>query len=449
MDLRFKTFDKQRQAFRRLRDDSTNEVLYGGGARGGKSYLGCSWVIIECLQKAGSKWMIAREELTKLKDTTLLTFFMVSKSLGTNNLYHFNAQSLTATFENGSLIFFREIKYLPSDPEFDRLGSYDLTGCFLDECQQIHKKAINVLRGRFSVLSGEGWQTIPKALYTCNPSKNWIYEEFVRPDRQGELPADKVFIKSLATDNPFVPEEYIENLKKSDPITVQRLLYGNFEYDDDPATLIQYEKILDCFTNDYLPNGDKYITCDVARFGSDKTVIGVWSGYRVVLSAYRGFSVQQTADKIESLRQRFGVALSQIVADEDGVGGGVVDILKCKGFVNNSRPLPNPITREDENYQNLKSQCYFRLSERINKGGLYIDCKDIDIKATIIQELEQVKQYNMDKDGKRQVLPKDKVKEIIGRSPDFADTLMMREYFELQPTYETYVLGANGEIITI
>jgi phage terminase large subunit len=39
----------------------------------------------------------------------------------------------------------------------------------------------------------------------------------------------------------------------------------------------------------------------------------------------------------------------------------------------------------------------------------------------------------MDKDGKRQVLPKDKVKEIIGRSPDFADTLMMREYFELAP----------------
>ena len=48
-------------------------------------------------------------------------------------------------------------------------------------------------------------------------------------------------------------------------------------------------------------------------------------------------------------------------------------------------------------------------------------------------ELEQVKQYNMDKDGKRTVLPKDKVKDILGRSPDFADTLMMREWFELKP----------------
>jgi phage terminase large subunit len=39
----------------------------------------------------------------------------------------------------------------------------------------------------------------------------------------------------------------------------------------------------------------------------------------------------------------------------------------------------------------------------------------------------------MDKDGKKQVMPKDKVKEMIGRSPDFSDTLMMREWFELAP----------------
>jgi phage terminase large subunit len=338
------------------------------------------------------------------------------------------------------LIFFREIKYLPSDPQFDRLGSYDLTGCFLDECQQIHQKAINVLRGRFSVLSGDRWRTIPKALYTCNPSKNWIYEEFIRPEKNNELADDKVFIKSLATDNPFVPEEYIENLKKSDPVTVQRLLYGNFEYDNDPSALIDYEKILDCFTNDFISSsGGKYITCDVARFGSDNTVIGVWNGFRVRLFKYHGLSVQQVAEKIRDFGERYSVPTSQIIADEDGVGGGVVDILGCKGFVNNSKPLDNPVTFEAENYSNLKSQCYFRLAERINKGGLYIDCDDVQMKPLIIQELEQVKQYNMDKDGKKQVLPKDKVKEVIGRSPDYSDTLMMREWFELAPKFKVIV----------
>lgn len=435
MVLEFKTFEKQRIALRRLRDNTTNEVLYGGGARGGKSWLGCGWIIMECLSKPGSSWLIAREELTKLKDTTLLTFFKVSKDFGLSpeNGFHYNAQSNVATFPNGSIVFFREIKYLPSDPEFDRLGSYDLTGCFLDESQQIHPKAISVLKGRFSVLYGNGWRTIPKSLYTCNPAKNWIYSDFVRPDKEGKLTPDKAFIKSLATDNPYVSEDYIENLKKADKVTKERLLYGNFEYDDDPSALIDYDKIMDCFTNQFIEGGGKFITADIARFGSDKTVIGLWDGYRVKLFHFHGLDVTESAAKIRELQAKYGVSNSNTIADEDGVGGGVVDILGCAGFVNNSRPLPNPITREPENYANLKSQCYFALAKRINNGEVYIDCQDIEVKKLIIEELEYVKQYNMDKDGKKQVLPKDKIKEQLGRSPDFADTLMMREWFSLKP----------------
>ena len=38
-----------------------------------------------------------------------------------------------------------------------------------------------------------------------------------------------------------------------------------------------------------------------------------------------------------------------------------------------------------------------------------------DYADKLTEELEQVKQYNMDKDGKKMVLPKDKVKENIGK----------------------------------
>jgi phage terminase large subunit len=273
-----------------------------------------------------------------------------------------------------------------------------------------------------------------------------VYTDFYRKAKDGKLEGNKKFIQSLLTDNPHISKYYRENLLQMDNNSKERLLYGNWEYDNDPTTLIQYEKILDCFTNRFVPTGDTSITCDVARFGSDKTVIGVWDGYRVGLHAFRGLSVAETAAKIKAYQNHYGIPNSQTIADEDGVGGGVVDILGCKGFVNNSRPFNNPITQEPENYTNLKSQCYFRLAERINKGGLFIDCDDIEIKQAVIQELEQVKQYNMDKDGKRQVLPKDKVKELIGRSPDFADTLMMREYFELQPTFELWGIDDQGLI---
>lgn len=268
---------------------------------------------------------------------------------------------------------------------------------------------------------------------TCNPAKNWTYQDYYKPFKDNTLPEYRKFIQALVDDNPDIDPTYKSNLMKMDNNSKQRLLYGNWEYDDDPASLIAYDKIMDCFTNTFVKEGSRYITVDVARFGSDKTVIGLWQGFRVKLYSFKGLKVTEVAEKVNEFMQSFGVPVSNVIADEDGVGGGVVDILRCKGFVNNSRALINPITKKDDNYSNLKSQCYYRLAERINKSELFVECESAEMRADLIQELEQVKQFNMDKDGKKQIMPKDKVKEMIGRSPDHSDTLMMREWFDLMP----------------
>jgi phage terminase large subunit len=419
---------KQTVALDYLEDDKTTEVYYGGAAGGGKSFFGCYWILKWAHKCPESRWLIGRSELKNLKKTTLNSFFEVCKVQGLKAGEHFNynAQDSIVYLPNGSQVILADLFAYPSDPEFDSLGSLEVTGAFVDEAPQITTKAKNILKSRIRYKLDE-YGRRPKMLMCGNPSKNWAYYDFYLPSRQGELKEDRQFIQALVTDNPYISPHYIESLKGLDKNSRARLLEGDWEYDDDPATLIDYEKILDCFTNDYVKGGEGYITADIARFGSDNTVIGVWNGWRVKLHRYHGYSISQTAEKIKEFQNRYSIPNSRTIADEDGVGGGVVDILKCKGFVNNSRPL------NDENYNNLKSQCYFKLAERINSGLLYIQCDDIKMKADIIQELEQVKQHNMDKDGKKMVMPKDKVKEYIGRSPDYSDTLMMREYFELAP----------------
>lgn len=428
---------KQTRAIELLEDNTTTEIYYGGAAGGGKSFFGAYWILKSALKYPETRWLMGRSELKNLKKTTLNSFFEVCKLQGlkANEHFRFNQQESIISLPNGSQIILADLFAYPSDPEFDSLGSLEITGAFIDEAPQVTEKGKNIVKSRIRYKLDQ-YNIIPKLLMCGNPSKNWAYREFYQPAKQGQLKPDRQFIQALVTDNPHISPHYIESLKGLDKVSRERLLEGNWEYSDDPAVLIDYDKILDCFSNSFLLPGDAYITCDVARFGSDKTVIGVWSGFRVRLYAFRGLSVAETAAKVEGYRLAHNVPMSSVIADEDGVGGGVVDILGCKGFVNNSRPLPNPVTNEDENYANLKSQCYFRLAERINKGDLYIDCNDVDIKAQIIRELEMVKQYNMDKDRKRAVLPKDKVKEELGRSPDFADTLMMREWFELMPQFD-------------
>jgi hypothetical protein len=81
-----------------------------------------------------------------------------------------------------------------------------------------------------------------------------------------------------------------------------------------------------------------------------------------------------------------------------------------------------------------------------------IKCEDLTIRETITAELEQIKGESIDSDQKLKVISKDKIKEVLGRSPDYADTLMMRMWFELRPTFIQYGLeeqiNYNREIST-
>lgn len=427
---------KQTLAIDYLEDNVTTELEYGGAAGGGKSVLGCYWQIKRRLKYPETRGVIGRSSLKTLKETTLQSFFFVARMQGLINDTHFryNQQSNTIHFYNGSSILLKDLFQYPSDPNFDELGSLEITDAFVDENSQITEKAWTTLKSRIRYGLDENG-LIPKILGSCNPSKNFVYQRFYKPYKTGTLPPERKFIQALVDDNPDISKHYRENLLSLDKASKERLLYGNWEYDDDPATLIEYDKILDCFTNNFVLGGDNYISADIARFGSDKTVINVWQGFRCQIFVYAKKSVQEVADIIKDLQMRFKVPNNNTIADEDGVGGGVVDILKCKGFVNNSRPFINPITLKDDNFSNLKSQCYFKLAEMINKGEIFVDCNDSVIRELLTQELEQVKQYNMDKDGKKQIIPKDKVKEVLGRSPDYSDALMMRMYFEFAPKF--------------
>ena len=75
--------------------------------------------------------------------------------------------------------------------------------------------------------------------------------------------------------------------------------------------------------------GDKYITCDVARFGSDRTVIMLWQGLHLkYVRTLLKSAINEVVEEIKKLQQENGVNLRNIIVDEDGVGGGVKRLSK-------------------------------------------------------------------------------------------------------------------------
>ena len=369
---------------------------------------------------------MGRSKLKNLKETTLNTFFEITSDLNLGNDFNFNAQNNIIYWNNGSEILLKDLFLYPSDPNFDGLGSLEITGAFIDECNQLTYKAWQIVKSRIRYKLTE-FGLIPKILGTCNPAKNWTYKEFYKPNRDKTLEGFRKFIQSLPKDNPHLHPSYLQSLLRLDKNSKERLYFGNWEYDDDPATLIDNDSITDYFNPIHIKQeGYKYMTIDVARKGKDKTVFRLWHGW----VCFKRYSIDKSGldvvvAKAKELQRSYGISNTNTVADEDGVGGGVVDFLKCKGFINNARAL------NDENYDNFKSQCSIKMAIKICSREVGEICNDDHVREITAEEMEQVKIKDIDKDGKQGVIPKDKIKELIGRSPDEWDSIMMRYFFEM------------------
>ena len=424
MKLTIRPLYKQHLAWEGLRH--YNKVYFGGGAGSGKSWWLCETRLINCLRYPGYKSFIAREELKRLMSSTYITWCKVCRHHGIpKEMWHLNGQYNYIEFTNGSRVDLLDLKYLPSDPLYERLGSLEYTDGAIEEAGEIHFLAYDVLKSRIGRHMNDEFKLPATLAITGNPKKNWTYSTFYLPAKNGTLPSDTLFVQALYQDNTHTAEVYGRQLADiKDKATRERLKDGNWEYDDDPTAMIDYEKINDLFSNDFAPVGPLRIIADIARYGSDRAIITMWSGMKLIkYVALDISSMEDIKNIINAWRTAERIGVSNIIVDEDGIGGGIVDALRCKGFVNNSSPIKPA-------YRNLKSECGYKLAEMI--GDIYIECDLPETEREMISaELGMLKTYDADKDGKLRIMPKEKIKEAIGRSPDWLDVFIMRMWFEV------------------
>lgn len=457
---------KQKVGWKYLKDNITEFIFFGGGAGGGKSWQGCEWLLVMCIVYPGFRGFIGRNELKRIMSSTYVTWKKVCKwHKIPDDIWKLNSQHNYIEFINfqtkkfdgyGSRIDLLDVAYLPRDPLYERFGSIEFTSGFAEEVGEWHEKAFDVLKSRIGRHKPDNFTGIPKIFLTGNPKKNWTYYSFYLPWRDTKKPEDNnrfdmviegevfncVFIQSLYRDNPYTMVTYERQLKSiRDKVLRQRLKDGNWEYEDDDANLMEYENIIKIFSESGLFDaaGDMYLSVDVARSGNDKAVIILWQGLHIKKLWYEDkTNIKWFRLKIEKLCEQHQVPLEHVVIDEDNMGGGLVDELEyCVGFVNGSKAVEafDEDMQETDRYSylNLRSQCYFKLAEMVDNGKItcYQDVPT-DIRNDIIQELEVIKRKDHEKNEKKlQVIPKDEIKAIIGRSPDYADAMMMRMIFEL------------------
>lgn len=267
----------------------------------------------------------------------------------------------------------------------------------------------------------------------------------------GEFIKSVTFISGSIYDNKEllkVDPGYLANLMAQDDQTKSQLLYNNWKIVVSENDIYDYASFVGMFNNMYnVKTGEKCITADIALKGSDKFASGAWDGNELIdLAIMDKSDGQQVIDTIRRQAEILKVPNARITYDNDGVGGFVDGFIRgAVPFINGSSPIE--VKGADgrmikENYQNLKTQCYYRSGDSV-KAGEYRVSERVsnmmyDEKTTVrqqfIKERRAIKRDKVDMDGKLRIIPKEQMKVILGgKSPDLMDMFMMKKLFDIKP----------------
>lgn len=433
---------KKARTFFELADDPTiDDILFGGGAGGGKTVTVTQWAVIQCRKYPGIRIGIGRKELLKLYQTTVNTLLTKThKYLGVSESeFTLNGKFHTITYINGSVIQLVDLSHNPSDPDMDRLGSLELTHTIIEEVAEVKKKARDIFISRKNRHLNTEYGIVGKSIATCNPSDNWIkntyYKQYKRLGggnyqkwsyghvyiNNERVSAYRAFIPALAYDNPFIDPNYIETLRKLPETEKKRLLQGNWDFSQSDFDLFS-NRILDrAYTEDLsqISNGKKYVGVDISDEGPDTTRICLIENN--VITKLKQIRV----NKDKPIGEQIALAIIQfcyengvnephrVAIDVIGVGTSTRDFLRQRNWYVSEFVAGSSST--DGRFSNIRSEVIYNFSQSMEKGELKLYNKIEELDA--LEEEMKVHDYTTE-ERLIKVKPKKEVKEELGRSPD-------------------------------
>ena len=185
------------------------------------------------MQHEGSKWVMIRKSLPTLKKTLIPTFFKLYHLGISYYVEKFNSQDYIVYYKNGSQIMFMAESY-DTDKELNRFRGLEINGAGFDEINECEEDTFNVVNSRvFSYSHLIPNQPKPIILATCNPSQGWVKEKFYDRWKNNELPNNWAYIPSKITDNPYIPENALEELRATTTALIfAKMVEGDWEVNE-------------------------------------------------------------------------------------------------------------------------------------------------------------------------------------------------------------------------
>lgn len=408
IDLRklYKPFDRQ------IKAHTADErfVLYGGAVGGGKSYWLCREGLELSLECSGNVGYLCRHELTSFMRTTMLT---LERLLPSDIITQHHQTEHYYRLVNGSLVFYGGLG--DDQRAIDRLKSMELGWFGIDQAEETSESHFFLLASRLRLKAPN---VRYKGLMTANPAPGWVKHRFIEQKLE-----DHIFIPSLPRDNPFLPADYEESLRKLYPDElVKQLLEGDWDALEAGNYLFKYADIKNAIERevDIEDSEPNIIGQDIARYGDDSSVAIIKRGNKVEwIDLWAKTNLMHTTGKVVNLIDRFKPSMVNL--DAIGMGSCVYDrLIELKYNQVNAINVQEKARGEDkEKFANLRAEIYKNLSSKFENGEISIP-DDLELVA----QLSSVK-YKINSRGQLQMESKEDMKKRGTKSPDKADALAL------------------------
>jgi len=406
-------------------------IMYGGAKGGGKTVYLCRWAVLKCAMFPGNKVFLARKRLQDFKDTTLQTFLRyVSPRLYRHNK---SEKIFYLPWCNG------EIHYggLDDPDTVDKFNSAEYGAIGVDQAEEITRDHLGSLTGTLRHTLPDGSHPDFQVLLTANPAECFLKYDFIDHPDQGNPETGvgtHVFIKALHTDNPFLPDSYVPNLKKAlkhRPKLLSAYIEGIWDGLAAVDVLIQPSWIEAAKEKRFTGNVTKRVLfCDVARQGDDETVIYILEqsddgSIRKIYEHIEGWTdnLVDLGTRLMALALQYECSMAG--CDAVGLGAGVFDQMRkiwrnrtdqkefvpaLYGFLAGSvDAVPEHLRKK---YRNLKAWAYHKNAEQF-AAGLVCMGDDAVLNGQLLWQKTVIEGELMSR-----VLTKKELKEQHTQSPD-------------------------------
>lgn len=440
---------RQMEALFALKSDSIDELLYGGAKGGGKSVFGCQWVYLQ------AKQLIKEFSLAPQPNPKLIP---IVGFMGRKQAVDFTGTTLNtwkreipeAAYRLGSIegrinvIVIEEtvaIQYggMDDSDTIKKFNSAEFAFYFVDQAEECSEVDVGMLRGALRLKikdskTGQFRAPAYKGLLTANPAICWLKAAFITTPQ----PRTK-FIQALPTDNPFLPESYLPQLRKAygfKPELLRAYLEGSWEELDSAFVVIPYSDVEKNVSNEqYDKRVTKRITvCDISGQGDDETVI--YDMVNTKIDAQEIYSHRSTMDTVGRIQAHATKNKSNLICiDVVGMGQGPYDRL-CEVYADHpnmtvyafdgrlTAPAPKmqpgqPKALIQRTYKNFKTYAWFRAAEKFAERLC-----DIPDDTILKSQLSSVT-WHYTSDEVIALDSKEDLREKLKHSPDRAETYVM------------------------